>query len=481
MHPCGTIATEAVKFTIKKLGPVEKAEMRLGRLTVIAGKNNTGKTYLAYAIYGFLRMVAGRDYPMMLTRKMVPDFTALGRRVAPRSVSEQLSLDEVEGAVKTALGEYCHIFSRRGIADALAAERPPKGFSLSCEIPPIQWPDTLDEKMGRKELRGMGLFASVMGDVEFRRQGDRILYTADDARHPKSASKGVALGCIGGYMLAGQMPLPFIVPAERFGVHLFYKELDFTKSRLVEMLQKLPEKGRGGYGAPMLIRDSSARYAQPIADYIDYVRQMDQPEHSGKANGRKLHHPIEDMMDGHYEHDDSNGILFVSKAGKNGFRLPLHLASSSARGLAGLYFRIKQKPRPGDFLIIDEPEAHLHPENQIKMAQLLARCVNAGWRVLVTTHSDYIVKELNNLIMLSGDINPKGKAKFLSKHKHYDKNDYIKQGDVCAYVCENGGLAKCDIDSRGMRMDSFNAPILETDSISTELDTLLPEEKQPEA
>ena len=30
--------------------------MELGDLTIIAGRNNTGKTYLAYTLYGFLKM-----------------------------------------------------------------------------------------------------------------------------------------------------------------------------------------------------------------------------------------------------------------------------------------------------------------------------------------------------------------------------------------------------------------------------------------
>lgn len=52
-------------------------------------------------------------------------------------------------------------------------------------------------------------------------------------------------------------------------------------------------------------------------------------------------------------------------------------------------------------LIIDEPELNLHPDNQRKMAGLLARLVNCGVKVLVTTHSDYLIRELNNRVMLN--------------------------------------------------------------------------------
>ena len=42
-------------FQFKNIGPVKKAELELGDLTVIAGRNNTGKTYIVYTLYGFLK------------------------------------------------------------------------------------------------------------------------------------------------------------------------------------------------------------------------------------------------------------------------------------------------------------------------------------------------------------------------------------------------------------------------------------------
>jgi predicted ATPase len=43
-----------MKFRFEKLGCIEKAEIELGDLTILCGDNNAGKTYISYAIYGFL-------------------------------------------------------------------------------------------------------------------------------------------------------------------------------------------------------------------------------------------------------------------------------------------------------------------------------------------------------------------------------------------------------------------------------------------
>ena len=53
--------------------------------------------------------------------------------------------------------------------------------------------------------------------------------------------------------------------------------------------------------------------------------------------------------------------------------------------------------------MVDEPELNLHPANQRRIARLFACLVNLGVKVFITTHSDYIVKELNTLIMLNHD------------------------------------------------------------------------------
>ena len=45
---------QPAKFHFKNIGPIKKAELELGDLTIIAGRNNTGKSYIAYTLYGFL-------------------------------------------------------------------------------------------------------------------------------------------------------------------------------------------------------------------------------------------------------------------------------------------------------------------------------------------------------------------------------------------------------------------------------------------
>ncbi len=253
-------------------------------------------------------------------------------------------------------------------------------------------------------------------------------------------------------------PTPFILSAERFGISLFYKELDFAKSHLVDLLQKMSNDDKKDSDYPFFLIDKNAsRYAQPIKDNIDFTRNIPAlTRHRGPLEDHKLFDDIKHIMGGYYQ-ASKDVIRFRSKArGKRKFNIPLHLASSSARGLADLYFYLRHQARQGDLLIVDEPESHLDTQNQIFLARTLARFVNAGIKVLVTTHSDYLVKEINNLIML-GEIADKRNDAL--EQWGYSASDVLKRSSVRAYVADRHQLCPAIIDRFGVSMAVFDDTI----------------------
>jgi predicted ATPase len=46
---------------------------------------------------------------------------------------------------------------------------------------------------------------------------------------------------------------------------------------------------------------------------------------------------------------------------------------------------------PNSLVVIENPEAHLHPRGQTEMARLICKCVEAGAQVIIETHSDHLL------------------------------------------------------------------------------------------
>lgn len=87
-------------------------------------------------------------------------------------------------------------------------------------------------------------------------------------------------------------------------------------------------------------------------------------------------------------------------AGASETAIPLWLTSSLVTELAPLLMFLCSKDLFRS-LIIEEPEAHLHLEVQEKLARALARLVNAGLPVWLTTHGDSFFQQFSNLIKAS--------------------------------------------------------------------------------
>ena len=75
--------------------------------------------------------------------------------------------------------------------------------------------------------------------------------------------------------------------------------------------------------------------------------------------------------------------------------------SSMVSELAPVVLYLRDVVQPGDTLIIEEPESHLHPAMQVEFTRVLAAAVKAGIRIIITTHSEWVLEALANLVRLS--------------------------------------------------------------------------------
>ena len=472
----------SLTFTFKNIGPIKDAELELGDLTIIAGRNNTGKTYLVYTLYGFLKTWDTWPGPVRRPRRAraaerarraerYPAFEQISDQVDENGQAEVLvDRDALGRERKEALNALTRRFSESGLPGVFSSspekfESASIGMKLGTESPWPERPVEGAEGEDTSSIRYDGTHLSVIGIGD--QPGKR--------GHPLA----LRLRLWHRYLrfLLPELPSdPFVLSAERVGISLFYRELDLRKSQLVDLLQKYGDsKGKHEDFPFLLIDETVSRYARPVKDNIDYTRSIpDLRKKKSAVYDDGFFNDIKKLMNGYYT-ASSDAIEFRSVArGDRRFAIPLHLASSSARGLSDLYFFLRHVARRNHLLIIDEPESHLDTANQILLARLLARLVRAGVKVLLTTHSDYLIKELNNLIMLSHSFRNKSK---ITRRLKYAREDGIAPERIRAYVAADSSIAKCEIDKFGIDMPNFDESINGINDVANELASRLTEDE----
>ncbi len=139
-----------------------------------------------------------------------------------------------------------------------------------------------------------------------------------------------------------------------------------------------------------------------MADFLAQLLEFD--DTSSKTRNRELVRRLEEnVLTGTVSAKKTDisypRFFYTPKGWKE--ELPLMNTSSMVSELAPVILYLRHIVVRGDLLIIEEPESHLHPAMQAEFARQLALVVKAGIRVIVTTHSEWILDQFANLVRLS--------------------------------------------------------------------------------
>lgn len=445
-----------MKFELENLGYLKQATIELGDLTIICGKNNTGKTYINYALYGFLEtwdsnieLDIESEIDTLLENGIVKINLLSHQQNFVRSIEK--ICDSYPDFLPRVFNTEQDTFRSSSFKIILDDYKPDNSSSIF-----MSFAAPSNQKEVLKIIKN-----KENNDVEIT-----LLVENQKPTLPKEivkimVNKGLAQAFAYNYFSEA-----FIITSERTGVSLFYKELNINKNIIIEQLQNKSGKFKSSDFIEMF-NDSLSRYPIPIKNEIDFVRDLDDIK---KEKGEVIKKDpgilllFEDIVGGTYS-IDNDSILFTFNAEQNNTRIPFHAASSTVKSLISLNFYLKHKAKPGDLLIIDEPELNLHPANQRKLAKLFSRLIKCGIKLLMTTHSDYLIKELNNLIVLNNDFESKQE---LMLQYNYTEDDILDKNKVKVYIADNHTLTPAKITDIGIEVGTFDTEIIEMNNFFDE-------------
>ena len=394
-----------VEIGVKNFGPIAEATIDLRPLTVFVGPSNTGKTYfstLIYALHGIfddfspLPRISARGFFEWLPpsnhniHEKLKDLSTIDRSLRFSDLPQKIR-DMLESEIKdpeNLKAELKRCFDLNSITDLIRLKDGQRDeMVISLEV--------------SKENQSLWNFNLQTSESNLTARGsvNKNLVVYPKTRLMSKGKLDLNDLYVGLFIeLSGYGEKRSYLPAARSGIMQSHRVI---ASSLVERAT------RGGL-TPLEVPTFSGIVADFMKQLILY-KESEEPDEGMKNLAEAIESAVlagQILM----KPTPSGYPEFFYSPREMGETVRLTRAASMVSELAPLVLFLRSGIGPGDMLIIEEPEAHLHPGAQTEIALTLAGLVRAGVRVVVTTHSDWLLKEIANLIRI-GELKRKGVQK----------------------------------------------------------------------
>lgn len=462
-----------MKLTLRNLGRLREATIDLDKdLILLTGPNNTSKTYVAHAIYGFQANMP--RYAALAMDHAFEGYFSRSSNVAEPSIKINV-LEFMDERLPSFVNALQSNF-RGELADILASS---EEFVTATQV--VFDVDAAEIEQARQQLleRDVKKVRPELDFIESKPAGDPewsfdvisspISGSAPATSLPPHAQRSVLRHAWIRFASAIMVWVlrvrgsPHVLTAERAAIQLFSRELSLKRTELVDDLLRIDSFSRQAADAGEMLERTlgqrARRYPLAIRNSLRIANDV--------SNYRKTESPMahlaqrmeSDLLRGVIQIDDEGEVTFQPEG--SGVHLGLPLSSSSVKSLAGLSFYLRHLAQEHQLLIIDEPELNLHPDNQRKVARVIARIVRSGIKVLVSTHSDYFIRELNNLIMLSAD-----KDGSVRQRYGYDAQETLSPSQVGAYLFNAERANPIEVKPTGIEVETIDREINSLNTVS---------------
>ena len=417
---------------VENFAKIKSAEIEISPFMCFIGDNNSGKSYLMSLIWGILTL--GKDlFPKNVSESR--SYKACESWLIGHSNQEVIITEDVSKLYVNWFNELLSNHKKMLLKKLF-------NFDIDADKIEILNYKSKNHMMIKWENQS-SKYAVTKTYINFSTQEN---YTKEDISKMNAyicwnlLMSGLASPLYTSIVRGKRTGEPIYLPASRTGFMLTYSQL----------LEKSIETNFSS-------SEDTDHHSMLTLPYVDFLRLIIKFEPSDKVT----HKDIIDFIEG----EMTKGLVNVNKAFAPMIKyqpigeskeLPLFLASSVVSEVSPILLTLKSNIN-FNTLMIEEPEAHLHPELQQKMAQVIIRLMNSGVSVWITTHSETILQHINNMIKLKRN----KKSKELCKEYSYTKEDLVDANDVRMYQFskiekEKTILEKLSYNENGFIVPTFN-------------------------
>ncbi len=441
-----------MKITLENFGPIKHFEFDTeDDFTLIFGKNNTGKSYAISAIYLVLKNIANVNHYNLLNP--LSNFSQELREILLDSQEKDDIKKEIEHLLKDTISAFLekninnsflntfgsienleNVFSNKHLSIKLETEFFKVEIRIYDKKMRIKNIEICREKITSAQYKEKKHPTDNGREIYFyipENANDRIIFDDDGSRAFIFEKIGELTNEISQYIKGF-----YYLPASRSGL---YQALS-SFGQIVASLSLMRMYTNQKIELPSI--------SEPVSDYFLGLSNIDNSKQKEKNKISDITSKIEDeILNGKVEFDkETKKIIF--RPNNTSLSLDLSYCSSMVSEISPIvsYLRdvVNSPENYGDrnildphedmisyltemhirgkytnlvkksLVFIEEPEAHLHPEIQVKLLEQFAELAKNDVKFVITTHSNYMFNKFNNLV-ISGDIDPEKSKALLFK------------------------------------------------------------------
>jgi AAA15 family ATPase/GTPase len=354
-----------MKIEIQNLGPIHHFEFDLEKdLHLLYGENNVGKSVAVTTLYLFLKSV-----------QISGDRASIKQTFRPEVKDYDVGYMMFEDAFKyfferTALSAFEHqltsTYSGNAIGSFFKSNQTVFVFTLSNDIELV-------------------VAINSFGDYKLE---DFSIPTPIDVSDVNEAVVEVFAEIL--HTVNSKIKEVFFLPSSRSGLYPVFSQLSRIYIELSKHRLLLKDKSID----LMPLSPSMANYFLNLSQIDNKVRSQDLERIAKEIEEKLFHGMIKYNI-------DVSKITYHPTNSKS--EVDLLNAASMISELAPLVLYLKfiiepNKEKPS-LLIIEEPEAHLHPKVQVQLMEIFAELTKHNVKVILTSHSNYMFNKLSNMLL----------------------------------------------------------------------------------
>ncbi len=408
-----------MKIEIQNLGPIHHFEFDLEKdLHLLYGENNVGKSFAVNVVYSFLKNLYNEYHfdslrsigEMFTTKKMESSFKSMLTKFTKLKEGEEVSINEfVKTTVKSAFNEiilveiedYFDSYLRNldSIKNIWTNEKPTITLYFEkCDIL-VQYSNYF--KVQQFDLTDdfkVKLVKSPSGEVQIfsLMVNNELSMEAFNWQAILGGAWGIVITDIQNELKKIFEEIYFL-PSSRSGL---LQVLENMSGLAVGLSQSRIRGTNRSIGIPTLSESNS--------DFFTELSNIDTSEKTMTSLGLIADRIELSILKGKVSYNDKKKKLYYSPINSN-LKLELTETASFISEIAPLvaYIRhiLQVRGAEKSLLIIEEPEAHLHPKVQVQLMEIFAELTKHNVKVILTSHSNYMFNQLSNML-LKKDIAP---------------------------------------------------------------------------